>query len=726
MPRLFYRRIHFQAGISTVFVVLVTALTSVIIWINYNEATNAALRTSSRLFQEITAGVDERMNGILGAVKATVDVASALPSLAERPRYDGLSSAPLEAMVRLFETRPYVFSVFVGHASGELLQVSASRGDPSVTEAFQVPDDADIIVRTISLGREGGRKEYLRYLNSDRHVVGARTVIDPDYDPTSRTWYEIAIAADRTLFTDPFIFFRLQEPGITASRRLTGGGGVVGVAVTLTNFSQFLSDLNVSENAKVYLFDDEERILAHYKGKAGDRTAAGGVGKQPGETRLPQVAEFGDPLLQKIAATKNGVDENNPFSGQIESDGTIYLVRVEPVGQQQGLKQFVAVAAPLSDFTGHIEQMQRRSIVAALIALAIALPLIFFIARQVAAKLSSLALEADKVRDFELDKPVELESFFLEVHNLAQAFGSMKKAVNVFGRYVPKALVREIVQSGITPKLGGQRQEVTVLFTDIADFTRISEETPPEELMLRTSEYFETLGSLLSRHHGVVDKYIGDAIMALWNAPNRDEDHVAHAALAALLCRKASHDLARSWSEHGIPVFGTRFGLHCGDAVVGNVGGADRMNFTAVGSTINVASRLESLNKRYGTEILVSNDVANRIRDQFLLRRIDRVLPVGVAQPVEIYELIAALPSAQGFVPSVAAGPQEQELVTMWEKIYAQFMDRNWQGSKQSLEEFMNRFEDDGPAQTLLVRCQTFVDTPPSDDWDGTTRLSGK
>ena len=159
-------------------------------------------------------------------------------------------------------------------------------------------------------------------------------------------------------------------------------------------------------------------------------------------------------------------------------------------------------------------------------------------------------MEADKIRRFDLDSPVAVESFFVEVNNLAQAFGSMKQAVRVFGRYVPKALVQEIVQSGTPPELGGRRQEITVLFTDVSGYTRIAEGTAPEDLMLRTSEYFEALGAVLSQHHGVVDKYIGDSIMALWNAPSRDDDHVAHACAGVLACRDVSRKLAESWKQH--------------------------------------------------------------------------------------------------------------------------------------------------------------------------------
>ncbi len=719
-------RIRLHIGIATIFVAIVIALTAVIIWNIHQEASAAALRTADQLFHEIATGTDERMNGMLGAVKTTVDVASALPSLAERPRYDGLSSPSLEAMIRLLEARPYIFAVFVGYASGELIQVSAPRGDPDVSAAFQVPDGADLTFRTISLDRDGMRRQYLRYLDDNRHVVGARTERDPAFDPRSRGWYVDAIAAEEALFSEPFIFFRLQKPGITASRRLIGGSGVVGVAITLTNFSVFLSDLNASPNASVFLFDSKAQILARQDEPTSTTPARASEAGASELAGLPKADEVGDPILEAVVRDALAAPGEHLATKRLELDGQTYLARVEPVGRQLGLDQYVAVVAPLSDFTGHIERLQRRSIVAALVALAIALPLIYLIARRVAAKLAALAVEADKVRDFDLDNPVEVESFFLEVHNLSQAFGAMKQAVSVFGRYVPKALVREIVLSGTAPERGGKRQEITVLFTDIADFTRIAEETAPEDLMLRTSEYFEALGSALSQHHGVVDKYIGDAIMALWNAPSRDDDHVDHACAAVLACRDVSRDLADRWSQRAVPAFRTRFGLHCGEAVVGNVGGADRIDFTAVGGTINLASRLEALNKRYGTEILVSGDIAGRVGDGFLMRRIDRVQPVGVASPTDIYELIAARPGAAGLPEEMEASQAAQELCALWEQAYAIYMERDWQGALAAFEAVLGRFQQDAPAKALVGRCRALIENPPDPDWDGVARLSRK
>jgi adenylate cyclase len=618
-------RIRLNIGIGSIFVAVVVALTTGIIWNNYRQASSVALTTADQLFYEVTTKVDERMNGMLNAVKATVDAASAMPSLSGKPRYDGLSHPALETMIRMFEAQPNVFSVFAGFASGEWIQVSATRGNPDVAAAFHVPDGTDFIVRTITQDRTGKRREYLRYLDRNRHVVGARTEIDPAYDPRGRSWYTSALASERTIFSDPFIFFALQKPGITASRRLIGGGGVVAVAVTLSNFSQFLSEQSTSPNMEAFLFNSKGEILVHQDPSfTVPVVQKSGTGRS-GQAILRKADEIDDPIVQALVRESLASEPNPSAMKRLQAEGQTYLVGVKSVGVQLGLDQYIAIVAPLADFTQHITRMQQHSIVTALLALAIALPLIFLIARRISAKLATLSAEADRIRRFDLDSPVEVESLFVEVNNLSRAFSSMRQAVGVFGRYVPKALVREIVQSGTPPERGGHRQAITVMFTDISDFTRIAEGTEPEELMLRTSEYFEVLGAVLSHHHGVVDKYIGDAIMALWNAPNRDDDHIAHACMAALACRDASRALAINWTKQAIPTFETRFGLHCGEAVVGNVGGADRINFTAVGATINLASRLEALNKIYKTDILVSEDVAVQVDQQFLLRRIDRV-----------------------------------------------------------------------------------------------------
>ena len=160
----------------------------------------------------------------------------------------------------------------------------------------------------------------------------------------------------------------------------------------------------------------------------------------------------------------------------------------------------------------------------------------------------------------------------------------------------------------------------------------------PELLTSRLSRYFEALGAAISANRGMIDKYIGDSIMAFWNAPEPDPDHIANACRAALQAAAAGRRLAEKWRGRGRPGFRTRFGLHAGPAVVGNVGARERINYTLVGAVANQASRLEGLNKVYGTEILASGEVAGATADRFVWRHIDRIVAAGTTEVLEIYE----------------------------------------------------------------------------------------
>src|SRR4029079_10435372 len=179
----------------------------------------------------------------------------------------------------------------------------------------------------------------------------------------------------------------------------------------------------------------------------------------------------------------------------------------------------------------------------------------------------------------------------------------MREGLEVFGLYVSKELVRQIMRSPASTGVGGERRDVTVMFTDIEGFSRISEDIAPELLTSRLSRYFEALGGAIAANRGMIDKYIGDSVMAFWNAPEPDPDHVIHAVRAALQANAASHALTVKWRDRGRPGFRTRFGLHAGPAIVGNVGASQRINYTLVGAVANQASRLEGPNKIYGTHL---------------------------------------------------------------------------------------------------------------------------
>ena len=217
-----------------------------------------------------------------------------------------------------------------------------------------------------------------------------------------------------------------------------------------------------------------------------------------------------------------------------------------------------------------------------------------------------------------------------------------QRAIWSFAHFVPKEIVQRIIDNSISTELGGVREEITVVFTDVRDFTTIAESADPDILMHQTSRYFSVLTEAFLAEGGTVDKFIGDAVMVFWNAPNPQPDHVERACRAALAGRLACEELNSQFETEGLKPFFTRFGIHVGEAVVGNLGSTERMNYTALGNTVNLAARLEGLNKRFGTVILVSEDVYMRVQHCFQFRACESVVAKGMTKETRIFELVGA------------------------------------------------------------------------------------
>ena len=203
------------------------------------------------------------------------------------------------------------------------------------------------------------------------------------------------------------------------------------------------------------------------------------------------------------------------------------------------------------------------------------------------------------------------------------------------------------------------------------------------------------------KHHGTIDKFIGDAVMAFWNAPDDDPDHVVHACEAVLACLKRNDELNDQFREAGWPAYGTRFGLHAGDAVVGNVGSSDRMNYTALGANINLAARLEGLNKNYRTRVLVSAAVKERVEGRFTFRSVDEINPKGFAEAVRIFEL-------RGEAPGIS----EQAFCQRWEIVYSAIRQEKPAAALVWLTDFLGQYPGDGVAEYHAGRLRAELQGP--------------
>jgi adenylate cyclase len=278
-----------------------------------------------------------------------------------------------------------------------------------------------------------------------------------------------------------------------------------------------------------------------------------------------------------------------------------------------------------------------------------------------------------------------------------------------FRHYVSPAVVAELTKNPEKLKLGGETRELTILFSDIRGFTTHSEEIAPDSMVEMLNEYFSSMTGSIFAHGGMLDKFIGDAIMALYGAPLDLPDHPIKGCLSALSMLSNLKQLNRKWAREGKAPFRAGIGLTTGMVKVGNFGSRERFNYTVIGPDVNLASRLEALSKSYGVDIIISDSTYQRVRQRMLCRPLDVVIVKGSKKTTEIFELIAVKENL----------PEETEArVREFQKCLKLYHSRRWEEAQRSLVEFLNRFPNDRPAQVFLERSCHFMKNPPPADWD--------
>ena len=290
----------------------------------------------------------------------------------------------------------------------------------------------------------------------------------------------------------------------------------------------------------------------------------------------------------------------------------------------------------------------------------------------------------------------------------------MRKGLRSFKKYVPAEVVGRLLHLQQEAVIEGEKRELTIFFSDIQDFTNISERLSPELLVERLGVYFERVTRILIDGSGTVDKFIGDAVMGFWGAPAPLANHAELACRAALQAQAAIQRLNQRWLEEGGTAFHTRMGIHTGEAIVGNIGYEGRMNYTAIGDSVNLASRLEGLNKFYGTRILISETTLRAAGGSLLARMVDLVTVKGKEQAIAIHELLAMRGEAS---------PEAIAAAERFDQAFEHYRRQRWEQALAILEAFSG---EDGPARTLAERCRHYRAFPPEADWDGVFRFHEK
>ncbi len=441
------------------------------------------------------------------------------------------------------------------------------------------------------------------------------------FDARVRPWFQLALENEERAWTPPYDF-ATGERGITVTQAVTDESGnllgVLTVDFILSDVATYLDKLTKDFRGEPMVFSINGKLLA-----------------------TPKTMES-SPVVEEVRRLLDGQvkrAENEGHILQITTPDDTYFVGFQTAHIPGGLDCVSAILFSRKVAFEGVDHIVFVTLATALGALTLSLVAGFLLAGRIASPLKALSQVVARVGNFQLEPTPLPKSSIKEVRVLSESVERMRAGLESFSHYVPVDLVRDLVQSGGVAALGGERREISLMFCDLAGFTAYAEKTSPEAAVETLTSYFESFGHAIEESGGVIDKFLGDGIMALFNAPGKLPEPAAAACRAALI--GTAHFAQCPIQNNGAGKFVARVGLHTGEVLVGNVGTASRFTYTAIGDAVNLCSRLEGLNKAYGTKILASSVLRQQAgEDEFLWRRLDRVSVVGRTEPLHIDELM--------------------------------------------------------------------------------------
>ena len=519
-----------------------------------------------------------------------------------------------------------------------------------------------------------------------------------DYSVVDQQWYRESIQA-----SDDDWFKLTTHPGGERPAVALAGPididqkriGVLAIIIELTRVSNFLSQLTVGKSAGAFILERDGTAVASPDADADELTAL--------KTSHPLFPVAVAAIRQAGAAYDS--DKGEAFHTQVSRDGRGYEVVLTPISFPGWS---LVTVVPESEFLGPVQSTIRNLLLGLALLIVIAGLLSAWIGqRLIASPLIKVVNEVRHVERFDLDRVERHSSRLAEIENLSSAIADMALGLAAFRKYIPADLVKRLISDGRGARLGGDVRPMSVMFVDMAGFTRMSERSGDRIIPL-LSRYFEAVSVEVQGHGGTIDKFIGDAVMAFWGAPASNPEHALDCCRAALACLKAIRepDLLDD-EQQRVEI---RIGINSGDMLVGNIGSEVRLNYTVIGDAVNVASRLESTNKEYGTRIIIGPETRRLTGGRIIVRELDRLAVYGRAGGLQIYELL----------DMAEASAEPPEWVKSYEMGLASYRARDFAGAIGAFEKAQQLRGQDQASAVMIERCKQALVSPVAENWDGT------
>ena len=684
---------------------LLVATAGIIMRINSRGTQDSVYSVSTNLVTEILNSVDTKLEAYY--TPASQEIHSILYHYWNEDtfHFQKDDEAALDYFMEILNSHKEFAMVYFGDTKGNLI-MGRRMPDGSLTRRY-ITRTAD----TVSTRYIHENKAYnATFPNTEESTATG-------YDPRTRGWYKKAVAQKRTVWTNVYIFATDNMPGFScASPIYNDSGELMGVAcidIGIRDLSLYLGNIATTAHSRLFIYDNDNQIIAKPM-KADDPIdtllnvypAADGSSTYS----MKKVDDSSDPIIAEAFKNSSG-RENKEGIYSFTLDKKNYLCKIDSMTLDSDLSMNIGMVVPDEDVMGSVYKNNQTVLIISLIVIIIAIFISILISSLISKPMKSLSDEMNNISKLAIEEDDEdIDSGIQEIDAMVDSFQGMKQGLINFKKYVPADLVAQLIKNNQDAEIGGKRQTLTLMFSDIENFTGITEQTDPEEMVNRLYVYFSLFAHTITDNKGTIDKYIGDSIMAFWGAPVEIDvkTHAKLACQAALTCQTQGFNLSNTWKREGKPEFRTRFGIHTGEVVVGNMGSDERINYTVLGDNVNLASRLEGLNKYYGTEIIVSSTTHNLVKDEFEFRVLDKITVKGKTQPIFIYELLAE---------KAKIDPNVLRAYRVYEAGFKCYLGGDWNGCVKYMSDVIKTLNDPA-AKVIKERAENFKLNPP-EKWTG-------
>lgn len=529
------------------------------------------------------------------------------------------------------------------------------------------------------------------------HQVGNYNVAT-ETDIRTLPGYQAAKATGTLAVTEPAINPDTGFPIISLRVPIYHGVDFLGCAsanITVGVLSRFLDNHRTSAHSTTLIADrNSGKIIAFPDNQKGVRL-------ENGLLKIATVADIDDQNVRE-AHRQHALLGTDRFVFRSPANGEELIAAFASFPGGFGQAWQVITLTPIDDFIGTLKATNRLMMLIIIILTVIELFFIYFASSRLSRPVEDVSRQLQAIESLDFEALARPPSKIQEIAKLEAAASLLRTSLKSFSSFVPLDVVRQLIKSGIPLTLGVEPRWLTVFFSDLENFSSHAETLAPDDLLVQISTYLEQVSGAITQEGGTVDKFIGDGVMAFWNAPVQRPDHVLRGCAAALRAARRIERINDDWKAEGRPPIRIRIGLNYANVLVGNIGSSTRLSYTALGDGVNVAARLEGMNKLFGTTICISDSIYDQLRTEILTRPLKRVQVKGRKTEFMIYELLAFRSSDD---PELRMRGRDEELSAMTWHASQEFEAGDFSAAERAYRALLESFPDDSLARFMVGEC---------------------